>query len=112
MWLMAALSKDVGFAGRAPEPRFEKIKVAGFVRLRSRSQKDVAVPSLKATDQRLRRFFNDAAQEALHRLEQDGLIATFRQSRSVVTHIDPEQLRCEHFLRTAIECKFASQSGV
>lgn len=81
---MAALSRDVGFADRAPEPRFEKIKVAGFVRLRSRSRKDVAVPSLKATDQRLPRFFNDAAQEALHRLEQDGLIATFRQSRTSI----------------------------
>lgn len=46
--------------------------------------------------------------EALQRLERDGLIATFRQSRTVVTHIDPEQLKREHFLRTAIECEVAN----
>ena len=43
--------------------------------------------------------------EALLRLERDGLIATFRQSRTVVTHIDPGQVKREHFLRTAIECE-------
>lgn len=43
--------------------------------------------------------------EALQRLERDGLIATFRQSRTEVTHIDPDLLRREHFLRTAIECE-------
>lgn len=43
--------------------------------------------------------------EALLRLERDGLIATFRQSRTEVTLIDPEQLRREHFLRTAMECE-------
>ncbi len=43
--------------------------------------------------------------EALQRLEIDGLIATFRQSRTEVTHIDAESLRREHFLRTAIECE-------
>lgn len=43
--------------------------------------------------------------EALQRLERDGLVATFRQSRTVVTHIEPERVRQEHFLRTAIECE-------
>lgn len=43
--------------------------------------------------------------EALQRLERDGLVATFRQSRTVVTHMDPDLLRREHFLRTAIECE-------
>ncbi len=43
--------------------------------------------------------------EALQRLERDGLIATFRQSRTVVTRIDPALLHREHMLRTAIECE-------
>lgn len=43
--------------------------------------------------------------EALLRLERDGLIATFRQSRTVVTHFDADLMRREHFLRTAIECE-------
>ena len=43
--------------------------------------------------------------EAIQRLERDGLVATFRQSRTVVTSLDPDLLRQEHFLRTAIECE-------
>lgn len=43
--------------------------------------------------------------EALQRLEQDGLVATFRQSRTVVTHIDPGLLKQAHFFRTGIECE-------
>ena len=43
--------------------------------------------------------------EALQRLERDGLIATFRQSRTIVTSLDPALLQQEHFLRTAIECE-------
>lgn len=43
--------------------------------------------------------------EAIQHLERDGLLATFRQSRTVVTHIDPGLLRQEQFLRTGIECE-------
>lgn len=43
--------------------------------------------------------------EAIQRLERDGLVATFRQSRTVVTSLDPALLQQEHFLRTAIECE-------
>lgn len=43
--------------------------------------------------------------EAIQRLERDGFVATFRQSRTVVTHIDPGLLQQEHFLRTGIECE-------
>ena len=43
--------------------------------------------------------------EAIQKLERDGLVATFRQSRTVVTSIDPGLLQQEHFLRTAIECE-------
>lgn len=43
--------------------------------------------------------------EAIHRLERDGFVATFRQSRTVVTHIAPDLLQQEHFLRTGIECE-------
>ena len=42
---------------------------------------------------------------ALQRLEQDGLVATVRQSRTVVTHIDPSLLKQAHFFRTGIECE-------
>ncbi|SFS51871.1 DNA-binding transcriptional regulator, GntR family [Sulfitobacter marinus] len=43
--------------------------------------------------------------EAIQQLERDGLVATFRQSRTVVTSIDRGQLQREHFLRTAVECE-------
>lgn len=43
--------------------------------------------------------------EAILRLERDGLVATFRQSRTVVTHIDPALVRREQFLRTGVECE-------
>lgn len=43
--------------------------------------------------------------EAIQRLERDGLVATFRQSRTVVTHINPGLLQQEHFLRTGVECE-------
>ena len=41
--------------------------------------------------------------EALLQLEQDGLIKTYPQSRTVVTEIDLEQLAEAHFLRVAVE---------
>ena len=41
--------------------------------------------------------------EALQRLEQDGLVETFPQSRTVVTRIDPDALTEAHFLRRAVE---------
>lgn len=43
--------------------------------------------------------------EAIQRLEREGLVSTFRQSRTVVSHIDPVAVRREHFLRTGIECE-------
>jgi len=43
--------------------------------------------------------------EAIQLLELEGLVATFRQSRTVVTHIDPGLLRQEQFLRAGIECE-------
>lgn len=46
--------------------------------------------------------------EALQQLERDGFVATFRQSRTVVTHIDPGLLQQEHFLRTGIECEIVN----
>ncbi len=47
--------------------------------------------------------------EAIQRLERDGLVATFRQSRTVVTSIDPDLLQREHFLRTAVECEVVNK---
>lgn len=45
--------------------------------------------------------------DALLQLEQDGLIKTYPQSRTVVTEIDPEQLLEVHFLRVAVEVEVA-----
>jgi len=43
--------------------------------------------------------------EAIQRLEQDGLVVSYPQSRTVVTRIDTARVREEHFLRTAVECE-------
>lgn len=43
--------------------------------------------------------------EALMRLEQDGLVISYPQSRTVVTRLDATRIREEHFLRTAVECE-------
>ncbi|WP_339947816.1 GntR family transcriptional regulator [uncultured Albimonas sp.] len=46
--------------------------------------------------------------EALLQLESVGLVASFRQSRTEVTLIDPAKLRQENFLRAGIECEVAN----
>lgn len=43
--------------------------------------------------------------EAMHELEQDGLIRIYPQSRTVVTRIDVKQLHETQFLRVAVECE-------
>ncbi|MCA0872763.1 GntR family transcriptional regulator [Seohaeicola saemankumensis] len=43
--------------------------------------------------------------EALQKLEQDGLIRIFPQSRTLVRRIDIKQLYETHFLRVAVECE-------
>ncbi len=43
--------------------------------------------------------------EAMMRLEQDGLIISYPQSRTVVTRIDVARIREEHFLRVSVECE-------
>ena len=43
--------------------------------------------------------------EAILRLEQDGLVQSFPQSRTMVTRIDVSRIREEHFLRVAVECE-------
>jgi DNA-binding GntR family transcriptional regulator len=45
--------------------------------------------------------------EAILRLEQDGLVVSYPQSKTVVTHIDTARIREEHFLRSAVECDVA-----
>nr|WP_255720223.1 GntR family transcriptional regulator [Acuticoccus kalidii] len=47
--------------------------------------------------------------EAIQRLDQDGLVRTFPQSRTVVTRIDAAELFEAHFLRTAVEIEVARQ---
>ena len=53
--------------------------------------------------------------EAIQRLEQIGLVVSYRQSRTEVTLIDRTQLRQEHFLRSGVECEIvnhlAGQAG-
>lgn len=43
--------------------------------------------------------------EAIARLEQDGLVISYPQSRTVVSRIDVARIREEHFLRVAVECE-------
>ena len=43
--------------------------------------------------------------EAIQRLEQVGLVVSYRQSRTEVTYIDRARLREENFFRTGIECE-------
>ena len=47
--------------------------------------------------------------EAMLRLEQDGLVRSFPQSRTVVTRIDVSRIREEHFLRVAVESEVVRQ---
>jgi DNA-binding GntR family transcriptional regulator len=47
--------------------------------------------------------------EAMMRLEQDGLIISYPQSRTVVTRIDVARIREEHFLRSSVECEVVRQ---
>ena len=47
--------------------------------------------------------------EALLRLEREGFIAVFPQSRTVVTHIDVAEVHQMHVLRTALECEVVSR---
>lgn len=43
--------------------------------------------------------------EAIQRLEQDGLVKAFPQSRTVVTRIDVSRVAEEHFHRMSVECE-------
>ncbi|WP_108659498.1 GntR family transcriptional regulator [Acuticoccus kandeliae] len=43
--------------------------------------------------------------EAIRNLEQDGLVRSYPQSRTVVTRIDPARIAEEHFHRVAVECE-------
>lgn len=47
--------------------------------------------------------------EAILRLEQDGLVVSYPQSRTEVTKIDVGRIREEHFLRVATECEVVRQ---
>lgn len=47
--------------------------------------------------------------EAILRLEQDGLVVSYPQSRTEVTKIDVVRIREEHFLRIATECEVMRQ---
>jgi DNA-binding GntR family transcriptional regulator len=47
--------------------------------------------------------------EAILRLEQDGLVVSYPQSRTEVTKIDVSRIREEHFLRIATECEAVRQ---
>ncbi len=48
---------------------------------------------------------NTPIREAMLRLEQDGLVKTFPQSKTVVTKIDIPKLNEIHFLRISVECE-------
>lgn len=48
---------------------------------------------------------NTPIREAMLRLEQDGLVNTYPQSKTVVTKIDIPKLNETHFLRNSVECE-------
>lgn len=50
--------------------------------------------------------------EAIARLEMDGLVISYPQSRTVVTKIDANRIRDEHFFRTAVECEVVRQLAI
>lgn len=47
--------------------------------------------------------------EAIMRLEQEALVISYPQSRTVVTRIDPARVREEHFLRSSVESEVVRQ---
>ncbi|MFC6489424.1 GntR family transcriptional regulator [Nitratireductor sp. GCM10026969] len=47
--------------------------------------------------------------EAIMRLEQEALVVSYPQSRTVVTRIDPERVAEEHFLRSSVESEVVRQ---
>lgn len=47
--------------------------------------------------------------EAILRLEQEGLVVSYPQSRTVVTRIDVSRIHEEHFLRRSCECEVVRQ---
>jgi len=50
--------------------------------------------------------------DAMQRLERDGLIRVFPQSKTVVTRIDIQQLHEAHFLRVAVESEIVRRIAV
>jgi len=47
--------------------------------------------------------------EAILRLEQDALVVSYPQSRTLITRIDVSRIREEHFLRVSAECEVVRQ---
>lgn len=63
----------------------------------------------------LAKLFNvsqSPVREAITRLERDGLVVSYPQSRTVVTKIDANRVLDEHFLRTAVECEVVRQLAI
>lgn len=63
----------------------------------------------------LAKMFNvsqSPVREAITQLEKDGLVISYPQSRTVVTKIDANRIRDEHFLRTAVECEVVRQLAI
>lgn len=50
--------------------------------------------------------------DAMQRLERDGLIRVFPQSKTIVTRIDIQQLHEAHFLRVAVESEIVRRIAV
>lgn len=50
-----------------------------------------------------------SVREVILRLEQDGLVVSYPQSRTEVTKINVARIREEHFLRVATECEAVQQ---
>lgn len=100
--LMAARQDTLGTNGRLPA----SARVYEGVRRRIVSL--ALPPDTTLVRAELAESFNVSrlpVREAIQRLEQDGLVISYPQSRTVVTRIDVARLREEHCLRTAVECE-------
>lgn len=91
-----------------PANRDASVPVQVYAALRERIVTFALPPGVRLDRGHLAEEFGVSAsplREAIQRLEREGLVSTFRQSRTVVSHIDPAAVRREHFLRTGIECE-------
>lgn len=86
-----------------------------YEELRDRIISNAMPPGTTIVRSDLAALFNvsqSPVREAITRLERDGLVVSYPQSRTVVTKIDANRIRDEHFLRCAVECEVVRQLAI